>query len=96
VSKFFDTESGATILMDRFYGFGDAGGIAGSFDGYATQEEAISEIAKEHGSYGIGTKPSELGSCAICILNGQQFVDQLRSLDPSDADHINIYGHFID
>lgn len=75
--SFFDEQSGATLKLNRYYGFGDAGSLAGSFEGYATLDEAIQDIRKEYPEDQLGTAPEQLGEVAICILSGTQFAERL-------------------
>jgi hypothetical protein len=93
--KFFDEASGATLRMDRYYGFGDAGGLAGSFEGYESVEAAKQAIAPEHGylEEEIASEPELLGAVAICVLSGQQYVDQLQKAEPGN---LRIFGYFVD
>lgn len=90
---FIDEQSGATIRMDRYYGFAEGGGLAGSFAGYDSMLGALVAIRKDYDG-DTSCRAEDLGSVSICILTGQEYVDHLRTLDPSDPDHINIYGHF--
>jgi hypothetical protein len=77
---FKDLASGARIYKDRFYGFGDAGGLAGSFEGYETREEAINHIKTEYEEGELGTKPEDLGSYGITVLSGEEYVNRLKTI----------------
>lgn len=89
---FYDETSGATLKMDRYYGFGDAGGLAGSFDGYESANDCAKAIALEGTSLNeMSLDPSKLGEVSVCILTGQQFVDRLATLDD-----ISEFGHFVE
>lgn len=90
VRQFFDEESGQTISLHRFYGFYDAGGLAGDSNGYLTREEAISAIRQEYDESSIGTSPEQLGDAAVCVLSGEEFVAQLQRID-----EIAAYGRFV-
>ncbi len=90
--KFFDEQSGATLHMDRFYGFSDAGGIAGSHDGYETAGHAIAAVGEEHGGpVDISCSPEDLGSFMYCVLSGQEYVDRIQKVDD-----LSTYGHFVE
>lgn len=90
VRQFRDEQSGHTIKLHRFYGFGDAGGLAGDADGYPTRELAIQAIGQEHEKSAIGTSPTELGEVAICVLSGAEFVARLQQID-----NLAEYGRFV-
>lgn len=90
VRQFRDEQSGHTIMLHRFYGFGDAGGLAGDADGYPTRELAIQAIGREHDKSAIGTLPAELGEVAICVLSGAEFVARLQQID-----NLAEYGRFV-
>jgi hypothetical protein len=75
---FFDESSGADLKPDRFYGFGDAGGIAGSFDGYATADEAVAAIAPDYGTPARGRE--HLGDAAIAVMSGREYVAAVHDL----------------
>lgn len=87
---FHDESTGAKIHEAMFYGFGDSGYIAGSFEGYTTREAAIKDISEgaEDVSW-IGTKPEDLGSEAITVLSGREYVDRLKTLD-----ELSVYGNW--
>ena len=91
--KFYDEQSGATLHMDRFYGFGDAGGIAGSFDGYDNMLGALVAIRAIHegADVDISSDPKDLGVSNVCVLSGQQYVDQLKQFGSLED-----YGHFVE
>lgn len=90
--KFFDEPSGATLSMDRYYGFCDAGGLAGSFDGYESVGHAIAAIGSENGGpMDISCSPDDLGSFQVCVLTGQQYVDRIKQVDT-----LSTYGHFVE
>jgi hypothetical protein len=88
---FADESSGATIKRERYYGFGDAGGLAGSFDGYDTREAALEDIAKEHDGE-FGTKPEHLGEYSVTVLSGEEYIGRLQTLDAEGA---HFYGKFV-
>lgn len=92
--RFFDEQSGALITMGRYYGFGDAGGLAGSFDGYETAEQCLEVVRKDH-TNDTSTSPDDLGRVAVCVLTGQQYVDQLKKVEP-DYLETGIFGYFVD
>jgi hypothetical protein len=90
--KFFDEESGATLEMDRYYGFSDSGGIAGSHEGYPTAGHAIAAIGEEYGApVDISCSPEDLGSFQIAVITGQQYVDRIQAVDV-----LSTYGHFVE
>lgn len=89
--KFFDEQSGAILHMDRYYGFCDAGGLAGSFDGHVSAELASAVISHEYEGCTVSTDPKELGSEAIVVMTGQQFVNEL-----STRGSLSDWGHFVD
>jgi hypothetical protein len=75
-NRFKDESSGAEIEMHQYYGFGDSGSLAGSFQGYPTREAAVEAIKKDHDCE-LGLTPDDLGHYAIAVLSGQEFVDEL-------------------
>ena len=91
MSKFYDEQSGATLAMDRYYGFLDSGGLAGSFDGYDSRAEVVAAMAAEFYVYDVGTKPEQLGDSGICVLTGREYVNQLLTLGES----IDFWGKFV-
>jgi hypothetical protein len=89
VKKFYDETSGLIIKCHRFYGFWDAGGVAGTPEGYATQEDAVAAMAELcDGDY--STEAAELGSISLCILSGEAFIAQLQKVD-----RVSAYGRMV-
>lgn len=84
---FHDEPSGAKIQEGLYYGFGDSGFLAGSFDGYISRDDAIKDIAEgaEDVSW-IGTKPEQLGAEAITVLSGREYIDYLRVIMPEEGE----------
>lgn len=82
-----DSTSGAIIQEDRFYGFGDAGGLAGSFEGYVTATVAINDIVNDYGQAPewLSFKPEDLGSVAITVITGRDFITQLYRIHACDS-----------
>lgn len=91
---FHDLQSGAKLEETRFYGFGDAGGLAGKFEGYNTLEEAIKDIIEDYDidEVDIGTKQDDLGGYSVTVLTGRAFVDQLYVICDGDQEHFNEFG----
>lgn len=81
VVKFYDETSGLWLKGHRYYGFYDAGGLAGDSDGYPTRESAIEAIGQEHDKSAIGTLPEQLGDAAVTVLSGNEFIAQLQKID---------------
>jgi hypothetical protein len=92
--RFFDESSGATLHMDRYYGFADGGGLAGSFDGYDSYLGAAIAIKAEYGDDDTSTDPKDLGDVAICIITGQQYIDRLKKV--GGEANIGVFGYFVD
>jgi hypothetical protein len=94
---FHDEPTGAKIYEAMFYGFGDSGFLAGSFEGYTTREAAIKEISEgaEDVSW-IGTKPEQLGSEAITVLSGREYIDRLTVLTQDEPEGVLFYGKWSD
>lgn len=97
---FFDESSGAKIQRDKFYGFGDAGGIAGSFDGYDSRREAISAIMEDYevqfieaDSY-FGVNPEDLGDNCVTVLTGEEYVNRLRFISGED-EPLYLFGYWM-
>lgn len=89
VVKFYDETSGLIIKMHRFYGFWEGGGIAGTPEGYTTQEEAVAALSEMcDGDY--STEAEQLGGVPLCILSGEAFVSQLQKVDK-----ISTYGRMV-
>jgi hypothetical protein len=82
------------LLADRFYGFGDAGGLAGSFDGYTSREEAVKAIKAEYGIDEIGTEPDHLGDYATSVLSGREFIDRIYTIGEDDVSFLFDYGYW--
>lgn len=97
---FHDEASGAKIQENRFYGFGDSGSLAGSFEGYETRDAAIDDILRiynDESGYGwkreeIGTQPWHLSEFATTVLSGREFVERLKVIERHHD--ISIYGHW--
>lgn len=86
-------ENGTKIKENMFYGFYDCGGVFNS-SGYENQEDAVRNISRFYGESAksdISTEPSDLGSVAICILSGRQFVTRLQMIQDED---ISDYGRW--
>lgn len=100
VWPFLDECSGCQVQENLYYGFGDSGYIAGSFAGYISREHAIYDIKKQgDGDYwfDIGTKPTDLGSCAVTVLSGREYVDRIKEIHLNDSDVENpleLYGQW--
>jgi hypothetical protein len=77
----FDEQSGATLFLDRYYGFGDAGSLAGSFDGYSSSTEALIDILEQYPRESLSTDPEQLGEVSICVLTARQYVERRRELE---------------
>ncbi|BCG50279.1 hypothetical protein [Ralstonia phage RP13] len=77
---FHDETSGAYIQENKYYAFGDAGGLAGSFDGYDNLQQCVDAVSEDHDSSDFTYKRDELGSSAITILTGREFVNRLYEL----------------
>lgn len=90
---FWDEQSGIDIKRERFYGFGDAGGIAGGGQGHETREAAIHAVMADDdcSEAVIGVKPDQLGDNAVTVLSGDEYVQRLHVLCPEGA---YFYGTF--
>jgi hypothetical protein len=77
-------DSTALLHADRYYAFGDAGGLQGDYAGYDNVANCVESIEQERGEPFEGddwsTKPEDLGGVMSCILTGRQYVDQLYTL----------------
>ncbi len=89
---FLDESTGAKIYPDRFYGFGDSGSLAGSFGGYILRIKAIKEIQKEYEDCELGTQPTDLGSYAITVLSGEEYVNRLKEIVEDEGADLSCYG----
>lgn len=86
---FYVESCGIEIEENRFYGFGDAGGLAGSSKGYVNREEAIQDIVARGQAYSAddcGTKPEHLGDYPVAVLSGREFVNRLKEIGEFDED----------
>lgn len=90
---------------ERFYAFGDAGGISGSNDGYAAIEELLAALRKDDPDMDleddVSQAPEDLGAVAYACLTGREYVDQLYiicgkidayGVPYSDDDFRDVYG----
>lgn len=97
---FFDDASGAKIQKDKFYGFSDAGGLAGSFSGYDTRREAIADIMDKYDIHFIeadsyfGATPEDLGDNAVTVLSGEEYVNRLKFIC-GDLQPLSFYGYWV-
>jgi hypothetical protein len=90
VQHFFDEQSGAILKLHRYYGFSDAGGLVGSFDGYESEEAAIADVEQPGPCMDITTDSSHLGDASCCVLSGEVYVARLRELGD-----LAVYGRML-
>lgn len=75
---FHDESTGFLIHENLFYGIGDSGSMAAWEK--PTREEAIEEVKRvyEMTDAQIGTSGKDLGEYAVTVLNGREYVEELK------------------
>jgi hypothetical protein len=81
----------ALLAEDRFYAFGDSGGIGGTDDGYATREEAV-QAMKDDDTDDVGTTADQLGQSVITVLSGREYIDAVYALVKGGSGDMEDYG----
>lgn len=94
---FYDYSSGGFLGEDRYYAFSDSGGFAGKFYGYDDEVQAATDLkASGYDDDDWSIKPEDLGSVAVTILTGRQFIDQLYIIcdGPEQKEMFSHYGEW--